>query len=84
MLNMPPKITIRTMGDWGRRLLDGLLTGGQKTSLERWPTAHRIHISLVAPSCAAVGCDFSCFSSPECSYSKVLEPGAPSNPPGPH
>eukprot|EP00983_Pelagomonas_calceolata_P132480 1161871-Pelagomonas_calceolata.AAC.1 len=40
-------------GGLGGRLLDGMLTGGADASLEGWPETRRIHISLVAPSCAS-------------------------------
>eukprot|EP00983_Pelagomonas_calceolata_P086174 1156712-Pelagomonas_calceolata.AAC.1 len=44
---MPSNLAIQAMGDWRRRLLDGLLTGGQDASLEGWPTSLRILIGLV-------------------------------------
>eukprot|EP00983_Pelagomonas_calceolata_P059999 1146181-Pelagomonas_calceolata.AAC.1 len=34
------------MGVWGRRLLDGLLTGGRDASLKGWPTTRRVRNSL--------------------------------------
>eukprot|EP00983_Pelagomonas_calceolata_P064505 1148161-Pelagomonas_calceolata.AAC.12 len=49
---MPHNLAIQAMGDWGLRLLDGLLAGGQDASLERWTSTRQIHISVVAPSCA--------------------------------
>eukprot|EP00983_Pelagomonas_calceolata_P070680 1150879-Pelagomonas_calceolata.AAC.1 len=39
------------MRDWGRRLMDGLLTGGRDASLEGWPPSRRIRIGLFAPNC---------------------------------
>eukprot|EP00983_Pelagomonas_calceolata_P055986 1144399-Pelagomonas_calceolata.AAC.2 len=51
---LPYKL-MQAVGNWGVRLLDGLLTGGKGARLDGWPTIRWGLVSLVVSSLLSVG-----------------------------